>query len=111
MLILLNQAVVAFGSDSSSVTVPDVNQIRTPANVAINGATLRHLRILNGLGVTALANELECSPAYVSRMESGRAKRVSPAMFAKLRTTLAVTDPRVLMANPDLRPVAESAAA
>jgi transcriptional regulator with XRE-family HTH domain len=90
---------------------PVMNQIRTPANVAINAATVRHLRIMNGLGVTALAKELDCSPAYVSRMESGRAKRVSPAMFAKLRTTLAVTDPRVLMANPDLQPVPEPVAA
>ncbi|MGH2618599.1 MAG: helix-turn-helix domain-containing protein [Thermomicrobiales bacterium] len=78
-----------------------MNQTRTPANVAINGATVRHLRIMSGLGVTALAEELGCTPPYVSRIESGRAKRVSPAMFAKLRSALAVTDPRVLMADPD----------
>jgi transcriptional regulator with XRE-family HTH domain len=80
-----------------------MNQTRTPANVEINGATIRHLRVHNGFGVTALARELGCSPAYVSRMESGRAKRVSPAMFAKLRAALAVIDPRVLMAKPGPR--------
>lgn len=78
-----------------------MNQTRTPANVAVNAATVRHLRIVNGLGVTALAKELGCSPAYVSRIESGRARRVSPAMFLKLRRALAVQDPRVLMSNPD----------
>lgn len=83
-----------------------MNQNRTPANVAVNAATVRHLRIMSGLGVTALAQKLGCSPAYVSRIESGRAKRVSPAMFLKLRLTLSVQDPRVLMANPDLEPAA-----
>lgn len=78
-----------------------MNQSRTPSNVAINGATVRHLRIFNGHGVTSFARELGCSPAYISRIESGRAKRVSPSMFSRLRVALAVTDPRVLMARPD----------
>ena len=82
-----------------------MNQPRTSASVPINGATVRHLRVMNGHGVTGLARELGCTPAYVSRIESGRAKRVSPSMFAKLRTVLAVTDPRVLMAFPDIESV------
>lgn len=75
-----------------------MNHARTPASVPINGAAVRHLRIMCGHGVTGLAREVGCTPPYISRIESGRARRVSPAMFAKLRAVLAVTDPRVLMA-------------
>lgn len=79
-----------------------MTQTRSSTNVAINGPVIRYLRTMNGHSGVDLARDLDCSPAYVSRMESGRAPRVSPAMFAKLRIALAVTDPRVLMAESSL---------
>ena len=85
--------------DGPAAKLTGMNQTRTSTNVPINGAVVRHLRIMNGHRGVDLAAILDCSPAYVGQMESGRASRVSSAMFAKLRNALGVTDPRVLMAD------------
>ncbi len=77
-----------------------MNIPRVGASVPINGPAVRHLRTFTGLTVTGLAREVGVSPAYISRIESCKARGVSPAVFAALRTALAVTDARVIMADP-----------
>lgn len=70
------------------------------ASIAINGPAVRHIRTFTGLTGAALAREVGVTPTYISQIETGKAKRVSPTVFAALRAALAVGDVRVLMATP-----------
>lgn len=67
--------------------------------ITINPAALRHIRRLTGLGVAQLGVEVGVTASYISNMEAGRRKSVSPAVFAALCRVLRVTDRRALMAE------------
>lgn len=73
---------------------------RSSANIAINSAALRRIRQLTGLGVTDLARAAGLTPSYLSNLEAGRRRAVSPQVFASLCEALQITDRRALMASP-----------
>lgn len=83
----------------------------TATTVEINGFALREIRVRTGLGVMELANQVGVQRPYIAKIELGHSTRVSPKVFNALLSALAVTDRRVLMANPhgtvaDLAPAA-----
>lgn len=76
-------------------------------SVEINGAALRHVRMLTGISASALAREMGVTPTYISLLETGARKRCSAEVFSKLNTQLRISDQRTLMACPALvEPVA-----
>jgi transcriptional regulator with XRE-family HTH domain len=78
------------------------NDAKGHAAVDVNGAALRHIRILTGVGSAELSMGLGVSRAYVSKIECGYSVRVSGAFYAKLCDALNIKDRRVLMTNPNL---------
>lgn len=72
----------------------------TPTTVEINGFALRELRVRTGLGVADLARQVDVQRPYIAKIELGHSRRVSPKVFNALLSALAITDRRVLMANP-----------
>lgn len=69
--------------------------------VPINGPVLRELRIRSGIGVSALAKEAGIGRPYLTKLELGHSKRVSPEVFASLMQALRITDQRVLRGVED----------
>ncbi len=72
----------------------------TATTVEINGFALRELRVRTGLSVADLATQVGVQRPYVAKIELGHSHRVSPKVFNALLSALAITDRRVLMANP-----------
>lgn len=72
----------------------------TSTNIEINGFAVRELRKRNGDSVQELADALGVQRAYVTKIELGHSRRVSPRVFNRLLTALAVTDRRALLNNP-----------
>lgn len=77
--------------------------------VTVNAAALRHIRRITGVGVTALAREVGVTPSYVSNIEAGRRRAVSPALFRALCDALRIEDVRVLMAQPEITAAPDAA--
>lgn len=73
---------------------------KTGTTVEINGYTVRHLRVREGLGVAELAEAVGVKRPYIAKIELGHSTRVSPRVFNEISRALAVKDRRVLMANP-----------
>lgn len=71
-----------------------------PANPAINGPEIRRLRQQAGLSVTALADQAEVTPSYISALERGRRARCSPATLNRICDALAVDHAALLMPVP-----------
>lgn len=67
--------------------------------VAINGPALRELRIRTGISVADLAREIEVGRAYITKIELGHSKRVSPGVFDALLRALRISDRRALLAQ------------
>lgn len=72
----------------------------TPTTVEINGFALRELRVRTGLAVMDLAKQVGVQRPYIAKIELGHSRRVSPKVFNALLSALAITDRRVLLANP-----------
>jgi len=72
----------------------------TATTVEVNGFALREIRVRTGLGVLDLANQVGVQRPYIAKIELGHSRRVSPKVFNALLSALAITDRRVLMANP-----------
>lgn len=72
----------------------------TATTVEINGFAMREIRVRTGLGVLDLANQVGVQRPYIAKIELGHSRRVSPKVFNALLSSLAITDRRVLMANP-----------
>jgi transcriptional regulator with XRE-family HTH domain len=72
----------------------------TPTTVDIHGYALRVIRQLTGLSAQALAEQVGVTDAYVRMIENGRSKRVSATIYRAILDALALTDHRVLLANP-----------
>lgn len=72
-----------------------------PAGVEINGAKVRILRKLSGQSMADLAQRCEVTPGYVSHIETGRRKRVSPTKFVLICDALGIpADERASMQTP-----------
>lgn len=79
--------------------------------VEINGHALRHIRVLTGVDIGPLADQVDAlvkdggsktgvSRAYLNAIELGMRTRVSPKVYTAINQALAITDRRVLLANP-----------
>lgn len=73
----------------------------TPSAVMVNGAALREIRMRTGISAAALAEEVGVQRAYITKIELGHSKRVSPEVFGKLLRALLIHDRRALMADPN----------
>lgn len=82
-----------------------------PTTVEINGYALRQIRLLMGLDAAPLADQIDSlvraaggstgmTRAYLAKIELGHSQRVSPKVYAAILKALAITDRRVLLANP-----------
>lgn len=65
--------------------------------VAINGSALRELRKRTGVSVAELAKEIGVGRPYITKIELGHSKRVSPEVFDALLRALCITDRRTLL--------------
>ena len=72
----------------------------TPTTVEVNGYALREIRNRSGIGVAELAQAVGVQRPYVAKIELGHSRRVSPKVFNALLAALAITDRRVLLADP-----------
>lgn len=72
----------------------------TATTVEINGFALREIRVRTGVSVMDLAKQVDVQRPYIAKIELGHSRRVSPKVFNALVSALAITDRRVLMANP-----------
>lgn len=77
------------------MTTDTIRRAPTTA-VPINGAALREIRIRTGIAVADLAKEIGVGRSYVTKIELGHSKRVSPEVFRALMTALDIRDQRVL---------------
>lgn len=73
---------------------------RSAASIHINGPAIRALRMAKGVGVSPFAVRLGCHRSYLSNIEIGTYRRVSPEMFAKLVAALALEDDRAIRLHP-----------
>lgn len=71
------------------------------ANVAVDGQALRRHRKLAGLSVTGLAEQVGCTPAYISILETRRERNCSPELFARIADALGVEDRSTLLREPE----------
>jgi transcriptional regulator with XRE-family HTH domain len=78
--------------------------------VEINGYVIRHLRIADGRSVEDLAEQVGVKRPYVTKIELGHSRRVSPKVFNALLAAFSIDDRRVLMANPHGTAVLEETA-
>jgi transcriptional regulator with XRE-family HTH domain len=70
---------------------------RRPANPQIDGAKLRELRQLAGLSITAAAEKIGCSIAYLSAIERGARPTIGPAMFGRICDAMGIDDRSTLL--------------
>lgn len=83
----------------------------TPTTVEINGFALRCIRVLSGIGVRQLAEQIGKDRTYIAHIEAGRCKRVSPAAYNDILAALHIEDRRVLLSSPHATNAAEDVAA
>jgi len=72
----------------------------TATTIEINGYALRELRMRSGLGVAEFAAQVGVKRPYIAKIELGHSKRVSPAVFNAILSTLTIADRRALLAHP-----------
>lgn len=66
--------------------------------VPINGAALREIRKRSGVSVADLAKEIGVSRPYVTKIEVGHSRRVSPEVYARLLKALDIRTYGALLA-------------
>lgn len=67
--------------------------------VPINGHALRELRIRTGVSVADLAAGADIDRSYLTKIERGQKKRVSPGVYNRLITCLGIQDRRALLGD------------
>lgn len=72
----------------------------TATTIEVNGFAVREFRKRTDLSIQDLADTLGVQRAYVTKIELGHSRRVSPRVFNRLLTALAVDDRRALLNNP-----------
>lgn len=71
----------------------------TSTTVPINGAALREIRVRSGVSTESLAKDVGVGRPYIARIELGHSRRVSPEVYNKILSALAITDRRTLLAG------------
>ena len=71
-----------------------------PTTFEVDGDAIREERMQAGLTQTELARRVGISPRYVSALESGERRRMTPGPYIALRTALKATDERLQPARP-----------
>jgi len=71
-----------------------------PTTFEINGYALRELRKRSGVEIADLAKQVGIHRASMANIELGHRQQVSAKTFSAILSALAITDQRVLMANP-----------
>jgi transcriptional regulator with XRE-family HTH domain len=74
---------------------------RTTANVKVNIARMRRRRHLQGLNQTQLAKTINVDKSYISIVESGKRRNVSPEVFARWCDALGVENREELIDDTD----------
>jgi transcriptional regulator with XRE-family HTH domain len=73
---------------------------KTPSHtVGINGYALRVIRVMSGVSVRGLAEEIGKDRTYIAKIENGH-PRVSAEVYKAILDALKIEDRRVLLANP-----------
>lgn len=68
--------------------------------IEVNGPAVRERRIREGISVAELARSVGVARPYITKIELGYSRRVSPKVFSSLTLALGVGDRRSLMAAP-----------
>lgn len=76
---------------------------KTDRAVEVHGYALREIRELRGRKVAELAETLGVDRSYITHLENGSKRRVSPEFYNALCAELLVRDQRVLLAVAPLR--------
>lgn len=71
--------------------------------VEVHGFALRVIREARGRKVSDLAAALAVDRSYITHLENGSKRRVSPEFYASLLRELSVDEYRALLANAPLR--------
>lgn len=71
--------------------------------VEVHGFALRVIREARGRRVAELAAALEVDRSYITHLENGSKRRVSPEFYSLLCRELQVDDTRALLAQAPLR--------
>lgn len=71
--------------------------------IEVHGFALREIRELRGRTVADLAQALGVDRSYITHLEVGSKRRVSPALYHALCAELFVRDPRALLAVAPVR--------
>lgn len=72
---------------------------REPAGVAIDGLEVRRRRKLRGESMSDFAGPCGISDSYLSLIETGQRRTVSPRVYAAICDVLGVQDRRELLAD------------
>lgn len=72
----------------------------TPTTVDVHGPALREIRIRSGMSVADLATAIGVQRPYVTKLELGHSRRVSPRVFNAIVSALAISDRRAIMSRP-----------
>lgn len=67
-------------------------------SVEVHGPALRVIREARGRKVAELAATLDVDRSYITHLENGSKRRVSPEFYAQLCTELLIDDQRALLA-------------
>lgn len=68
----------------------------SPASVEIDGAKLRELRMLSGETLVSFAPKCDITFQYLSQLERGDRRRVSPPTYARICQALGVSRRKLL---------------
>lgn len=68
--------------------------------ILVNGYALKAIRQARGERIIDVANRADIDGSYLSNLESGRRRAMSPARVLHLCAALGVTDPRAICAVP-----------
>lgn len=72
----------------------------TATTIEVHGPALREIRVLSGLEVAELAEAVGVKRPYITKIELGHSRRVSPRVYNALIAALGIKDRRALMVNP-----------
>lgn len=74
---------------------------RKTANVKVNIERMRRRRHIQGLSQTRLAENMQVDKSYISLVESGKRRAVSPEAFVRLCDALGIEDREELIDDSD----------
>lgn len=72
----------------------------TATTIEVHGPALRDIRTRSGIEVAELAEAVGVKRPYITKIELGHSRRVSPRVYNALLDALGIKDRRALMVNP-----------